>query len=1175
MSCIMPTCNRRRFVPRAIQYFLRQDYPEKELVIIDDGADRVADLIPSDPRIRYFGLPQCASTGAKRNLACKHATGTLIAHWDDDDWYVSWRLTYQVGQLLEANADICGLDRVLFYAPEQEKVWEYVYPPAQRAWVYGATLCYTRSFFETHPFPDLRVGEDSSFVWADARARVHALKDTRWMIALVHGENASPKQTADPRYQPRALGDVEALLCEDLPFYAARRAGAAPGLAQSKSSKRRALIAAAQGIGDILRVTPLIRVAHRLGFEVDVLLATDYPEVAQLLEGAKEIRQVIQVPSERGGSTSASNWGLKSLPRDVTTEEYDIAAFTAWSAPMRNGVRARRAMAFDHARWLAEGDSRSIERIARDMGWSGDMPEPFAMASERRFDLPSGTVAIHPGCKAEWPWKKWHGFDELAHKFRSVVIAGTQEDLLTTGTYFQRDFEWPERAHNFVGRLSLTDTAALLRECVALVSNDSGLMHLAVALGVPTFGIFGITSPQREGMRLKNLYPITKGLPCEAACHAGTWGRRDCEYHLQCLKTLTAEEVFMKVTATLPELQERSPSPANRPAALQLNGCSAVRETVNLAYYGNVFDASGYGCAARAYIHALHAAGVDLSVTDLGGHERQVEDELVRSLVGRTVRPDFHLFHGIPPYWARLAFPLHNVIAMTVWETDTMPPQWRPILNHAVEVWLPCEFNVSVFSRSLEKPVFKLPHPVFPPRTDGHAGCVDVSSFLRVGAGQFIFYSIFEWQERKSPQAIIEAFLRAFPSETDPVLIIKTNPGAAAVAAEALAVARRHAPSAAQIEIRAEGWSEAEIAALHDRGDCYVSLHRGEGWGYPLFEAARRGKPVIATAYAGPLDYLNGECHELVRHTMCSVQQSYAYYHAAMRWAEPDSNHTVEKMRWVHENRHAAQEKAGKAARQIDENFSLKSVGRLAYERLVQLLRRTDPEKARRLDGQLRAKSLTPPVPIPGEWFDADYFHHGRKSNWATGYHWKDFSALFRETAEFLTTMFPEAASFLDAGCAKGFLVRALRELGKDAWGFDHSAWALERAEELAHPFLRLADTTSVNFDRPFDVLLAFSLFESLTETQAEEFLRRARTWTRQALLAVILVCDSEEAKTGLRGADGDLSHITVHNREWWHALLLQSGWKQDALHRSLQRLCQGSPLPARMGWQLFLYAPD
>jgi len=70
ISCILPTYNRRGFLPHAIHYFLRQDYPNKELLIVDDGADAVGDLIPADPRIRYIRLPQKITLGAKLNLCC-------------------------------------------------------------------------------------------------------------------------------------------------------------------------------------------------------------------------------------------------------------------------------------------------------------------------------------------------------------------------------------------------------------------------------------------------------------------------------------------------------------------------------------------------------------------------------------------------------------------------------------------------------------------------------------------------------------------------------------------------------------------------------------------------------------------------------------------------------------------------------------------------------------------------------------------------------------------------------------------------------------------------------------------------------------------------------------------------------------------------------------------------
>src|SRR5215203_4193518 len=142
-------------------------------------------------------------------------------------------------------------------------------------------------------------------------------------------------------------------------------------------------------------------------------------------------------------------------------------------------------------------------------------------------------------------------------------------------------------------------------------------------------------------------------------------------------------------------------------------------EAIKLTYYGHLFDASGYGQAARAYVHALHSAGVSLSLVDLMNHKRQVHDDLVASLVDRRHEPDFHLFHGIPPQWARLAFRLRNAIGMTVWETDTMPTQWRNILSHVTDVWLPSEFNVETFRRSLRTPIFRLPHPVFPRYLNG------------------------------------------------------------------------------------------------------------------------------------------------------------------------------------------------------------------------------------------------------------------------------------------------------------------------------------------------------------------------------------------------------------------------------------------------------------------------
>jgi hypothetical protein len=212
-----------------------------------------------------------------------------------------------------------------------------------------------------------------------------------------------------------------------------------------------------------------------------------------------------------------------------------------------------------------------------------------------------------------------------------------------------------------------------------------------------------------------------------------------------------------------------------------------------------------------------------------------------------------------------------------------------------------------------------------------------------------------------------------------------------------------------------------------------------------LFEAACRGTPVVATAYGGPLDYLDSERHWLVRCTPAAVRQRYAFYDPGMRWAEPDLAHAIEGLTWVYQKRATAKARAIAGAHELRGRFSFERVGAMAKARLTELLHQSNPQKHGRICQELRPERL----PIPGDWFDSDYFEHGLKSNWEHGYSWPDFKGVFQDTALYLAEMFPEARSFLDVGCAKGFLVKALRQRGLEAWGFDHSPWARNHLSNL------------------------------------------------------------------------------------------------------------------------------
>jgi glycosyltransferase involved in cell wall biosynthesis len=208
VSCIMPTYDRRAFVPDAIRGFLAQDYPRLELIVVDDGTDAIDDLLPDDPRIRYVRLSSKISVGAKRNLACEHARGEIIAHWDDDDWYAASRIRVQVEALRERGGDICGTSVLHFIDREHEHAWTYRYRRGSQPWVAGTSLVYRRAFWETNRFPDVQVGEDSQFVWRNRKAKVVDLDDAALCVAAVHRRNVSPKRTSGACWQPAGFAEV-------------------------------------------------------------------------------------------------------------------------------------------------------------------------------------------------------------------------------------------------------------------------------------------------------------------------------------------------------------------------------------------------------------------------------------------------------------------------------------------------------------------------------------------------------------------------------------------------------------------------------------------------------------------------------------------------------------------------------------------------------------------------------------------------------------------------------------------------------------------------------------------------------------------------------------------------------------------------------------------------------
>jgi len=228
ISCIMPTGNRTDFALQAIRYFQRQDYPAHELIILDDGSDHLSERLPEDSRVRYYHLDSKLSIGAKRNKACELARGSIIAQWDDDDWYAPNRLSAQVAPLLTGVADISGITGTIFFVLDSWEFWRCSQQLHRRLFVedvHGGTLMYKHNIWaKLARYPDISLAEDATFLRYTIHrgALLQRIPNEDLFIYLRHANNSwafDCSQYLDPQGWQRI--DEPALQAADRAFYAA------------------------------------------------------------------------------------------------------------------------------------------------------------------------------------------------------------------------------------------------------------------------------------------------------------------------------------------------------------------------------------------------------------------------------------------------------------------------------------------------------------------------------------------------------------------------------------------------------------------------------------------------------------------------------------------------------------------------------------------------------------------------------------------------------------------------------------------------------------------------------------------------------------------------------------------------------------------------------------------
>lgn len=236
-------------------------------------------------------------------------------------------------------------------------------------------------------------------------------------------------------------------------------------------------------------------------------------------------------------------------------------------------------------------------------------------------------------------------------------------------------------------------------------------------------------------------------------------------------------------------------------------------------------------------------------------------------------------------------------IAVWWWELERLPSDWLGRGVDVDEIWAPTTFIASAL-KPLGKPIFPmLPSvrvPEFTPRP---------KEFFGLDPVKFTFLFVFDMNSRmprKNPVSLIRAFRLAF-APTDPVeLVIKVSEQEQYFP-EWWAELRQVAADAG-VKLIDRHMPRGDLNALLAAADAYVSLHRSEGLGLTMAEAMLLGKPTIATAYSGNLDFMTPENSYLVRYEKATITEATWPYPRGCEWAEPSVEHAAELMRRVVDN---------------------------------------------------------------------------------------------------------------------------------------------------------------------------------------------------------------------------------------------------------------------------------
>lgn len=345
------------------------------------------------------------------------------------------------------------------------------------------------------------------------------------------------------------------------------------------SGAKEVLVHLGGGMGDMLMATAMIEMLSRGGYAVDLCLQGDTRGVERLFDGWPFLRAVSPDPSRfEPNAYGYYIYGddISGGPIPFVNRREAIKLHPVWDWHRGHELFSRVEMFVE----LARAIDPSLPVIT----------QPSCATSNRTFDdISSKTCVLVPGGQQSIIIRKWPKFGALAERLSDVAVVGVPSDLdLSNRIVFPRtlrsllgdrleyqgrawrmarpfadrfdeEITFPTHVKDYIGKLSIEDTAALIRQAGVVVGNDCGLTHLAVALGKPVIALLGPTSRRRVFPSIwTNVRVVARQYDCqpcqEKVRTLNVWrqsmGQCFCPYRLRCMNDITVEEVLRAVGET-------------------------------------------------------------------------------------------------------------------------------------------------------------------------------------------------------------------------------------------------------------------------------------------------------------------------------------------------------------------------------------------------------------------------------------------------------------------------------------------------------------------------------------------------------------------------------------------------------------------------------------------------